>query len=144
MSIGLLKFGDMYFICHLTSQDQTIEVLRKFMGGSSLHYVTTLKILVAIGILLVKRKNASSKTWMSYTLTTTENWVDWISTRRVRERAWKLKNISFFHFMTTFYNFALKIETSIAKRVVKPISETRNFNDVIVYVWFIYSFSDKF
>ena len=46
--------------------------------------------------------------------------------------------------MTTFYNFALKIETSIAKRVVKPISETRNFNDVIVYVWFIYSFSDKF
>ena len=44
--------------------------------------------------------------------------------------------------MTTFYNFALKIETSLAKRVVKPISETRNAN-ITVYVWFISSFLDK-
>ena len=40
--------------------------------------------------------------------------------------------------MTTFYNFSLKIETSCAKKVVKPILETSNANDVIVYVGFIY------
>ena len=40
--------------------------------------------------------------------------------------------------MTTFYNFALKIGASWAKKVVKPIFETWNTaNDVIVYVWFI-------
>ena len=42
--------------------------------------------------------------------------------------------------MTTFYNFALKIETSWAKKVVKPILETWNAaNNVIVYFWFIQS-----
>ena len=39
--------------------------------------------------------------------------------------------------MTTFY--ALKIETIWAKKTVKSSLETRNANDVIVYVWFIYS-----
>ena len=39
--------------------------------------------------------------------------------------------------MTTFYNFALKIETRSAKKVVKPILEAWNDNDIIVYVWFI-------
>ena len=39
--------------------------------------------------------------------------------------------------MTTFYNFNRKIETSWAKKIVKSILETWNFN-VIVYVWFIY------
>ena len=41
--------------------------------------------------------------------------------------------------MTVFYDFALKIETSWAKKVVKASLETWNINDVIVYVWFIYS-----
>ena len=41
--------------------------------------------------------------------------------------------------MTTPYGFALKIETSWAKKVVKPSLETWNANDVIVYVWFICS-----
>ena len=42
--------------------------------------------------------------------------------------------------MTASYNFALKIETIWAKKVVKPILEAWNaVNDVIVYVWFIYS-----
>ena len=40
------------------------------------------------------------------------------------------------HFMTTSHNFALKIETSWAKKVAKSNLETRNVNDV-------YSFSDK-
>ena len=35
--------------------------------------------------------------------------------------------------MTNFYNFALKIETNLAKKVVKLILETWNVaNDVIV------------
>ena len=35
--------------------------------------------------------------------------------------------------MTNFYNFALKIETNLAKKVVKPILETWNVaNGVIV------------
>ena len=40
--------------------------------------------------------------------------------------------------MTTFYDFALKIETSWAKIDVKPSLETWNVNNVIVYVWYIY------
>ena len=49
---------------------------------------------------------------------------------------------AFFHFITTFYNYALKVETSLAKRMVKPILETRNAND-IAFDWFIYLFLDK-
>ena len=44
--------------------------------------------------------------------------------------------------MTAFYNFALRIEISWAKKIVKPILETWHGNDVIVYVWF-YSFWDE-
>lgn len=43
--------------------------------------------------------------------------------------------------MTIFYKFPLKIETSLAKWVVKPTSDTRQ--NVIVYIWLIYSFLDK-
>ena len=46
----------------------------------------------------------------------------------------KPENI-YFHLMTTFYNFALKIETICAKR-----AESRKAN---VCVCFIYLFSDK-
>ena len=38
------------------------------------------------------------------------------------------------HFMSTLHNFSLKTETEWGKRVVKPISETKNV---------IYSVSDK-
>ena len=41
--------------------------------------------------------------------------------------------------MTIFYNFTFKIEASWANKVLKPIMETWNASDVIVYVWFIYS-----
>ena len=51
----------------------------------------------------------------------------------LRRSAQKLKNI-FFHLMTIFYNFTLKIETSWTKNVVKPILETWNANDVIAHV----------
>ena len=42
--------------------------------------------------------------------------------------------------MITFQNLNLKTETYSAKLVVKSISETRNVNDVSIYVCFIYSF----
>ena len=55
----------------------------------------------------------------------------------------KLKNFPhklFPPLVTTFFNFALKIEISWAKKVVKPIFETWNVtNDVVVYAWFIQS-----
>ena len=41
--------------------------------------------------------------------------------------------------MTILYDFAFKIETSWAKKDVKPSLETWNANGVIVYVWYIYS-----
>ena len=41
--------------------------------------------------------------------------------------------------MTIFNDFVLKIETSWAKKEVKLCFETWNVNDVIVYVWYIYS-----
>ena len=46
--------------------------------------------------------------------------------------------------MTTFYNFALKIETNWAKKVVKPILETLNAASDVVYVWLIHSLIKKF
>ena len=52
--------------------------------------------------------------------------------------AQKLKN-HIFALMTTFYNFALKTETSWAKMNVKPTLETWNVNGVIVYVYYIHS-----
>ena len=51
----------------------------------------------------------------------------------LRKNVQKFKSI-IFPLMTTFYNFALEIETSWVKKVVKPISETWNIaNDVIAY-----------
>ena len=45
--------GDMYFNCHVTPQDHSIEVSCMFMSESSSQYITTLKSLVTIGILIV-------------------------------------------------------------------------------------------
>ena len=41
--------------------------------------------------------------------------------------------------MTTFYDFALKMEASWDKKDVKPSLETWNVNYVTVYIWYIYS-----
>ena len=56
----------MYFICHVTQQDLSVEMTCVFMGDSSSPYIATLKSLVTIGILIVMRKNASSKTSYNY------------------------------------------------------------------------------
>ena len=56
-----------------------------------------------------------------------------------KESAQKLRNI-FYFFMTIFYNFPLKIETSWAKMVVKAIFETwnaTNYFAFILHFWFI-------
>ena len=61
--IGLLQVETC--ILFVTLPNKTIptnEVSCKFMGGNSLRYATTLKSWVTIGILVVKRKNASSRT----------------------------------------------------------------------------------
>ena len=71
----------MYFICHVTQQDHSVEMSCVFMGESSSPHATTLKSLVTICILMVKRKNASSKTSYEYILTL-KNKIDWIITRR--------------------------------------------------------------
>ena len=53
--------------------------------------------------------------------------------------------INYFPLMTTFYNFALKTETSYAKNVVKPILKSwYAANDVFVYVWLINSLIKTF
>ena len=47
--------------------------------------------------------------------------------------------------MAIFYNFALKIEPTWAKKVVRPILETWDAaNDVNVYDWFIHSVTKTF
>ena len=84
-----------------------------------------------------------------------KHWVDWISTRWeknvttskmniLRERTQKLKNKGIFHFMTTFYNCSLKIETNWVNRVVESILETRNASDVSMHVCFIHSWIKHF
>ena len=66
------------------------------------------------------------------------NWVDWISTRRDKVSSpqrftfWetqKLTNIAISYFTTTFHNFALRVETGWATRMVETILKTRNVND---------------
>ena len=78
-----------------------------------------------------------------------KNWVGWIRTKRKKNS--NLKNVHFekncpnvqihiiFLFHDSFNNFSLKVETTWAGSVVKPISETRNSNDVIMFAWFIHS-----
>ena len=70
--------GDIYFICHVTPQDHSVEMSWIHIGESSLQHVTTLKSLVIIDVLIVKKKNASSKTQILYICTATEklSWLD--------------------------------------------------------------------
>ena len=62
----------------------------------------------------------------------------------MRKSAPKQKKNIIFPRMTAFYNFALKIETSWAKKVVKPILETWNASNVIVYALLIHSMMKNF
>ena len=84
------------------------------------------------------------------TLLALKTWADRISIRReknvtaskmyiLRKMDQKLKNVLFLHFMTTFHTLALKIETIWGKSAVEFISDTRNANNVCMYVWFSYS-----
>ena len=107
-----------YFICHVIQQDHFLKMSCVFMGDSSSSHVTTLKSVVSIGILIVKRKNASSITSYKYVLAP-KNWVDWTTTGREKKMS-QTKMVYFekkcpemflkkhiFPFMTSFYNFTL-------------------------------------
>ena len=100
-------------------------------GWELLAVCTTLKSLVTIDILIVKRKDASSKTFYKNVLRL-KNWVDWITTRQKKnvtntkmvyfeKKCPEIKKNHIFTLMTTFNNFTLKMETSWAKKVLKPI-----------------------
>ena len=52
-----------HFICHVTPRNYSVEMPCIFISESSSQHVTTLIRLVTIGILIVKRKTASWKTW---------------------------------------------------------------------------------
>lgn len=131
-----------YFFCR---QRHVLYLSRDFT--TPLHW-GTLKNLVAIGILIVKRENTSSKTWInSYS-----HWkIAWAPGERKMSQTQKItfwdkepesykSHIIFsLHFITMFYNFALKIESSRAKRVVKSISEAR----VTIVIWSIHSWIKK-
>ena len=45
----------MYFICHVIQQDHSVEMSSVFIGESSSQQITTLKRLLTIDILIVKR-----------------------------------------------------------------------------------------
>ena len=56
----------------------------------------------------------------------------------LRKRTQMLKSCLFCHFMTIFYNFALKKETIWAKRVVNSISENENPNFLCMFNLFTF------
>ena len=59
-------------LCTPLRTKDSVEMPCMFIGESSSQHGTTLKSLVTIGILIVKRKNASSKTILINTYTVTE------------------------------------------------------------------------
>ena len=95
------------FICHVTPQDYSVEMSCIYMGETSLQHVITLKSLVIIGILIVKKKKCFIKsTNLKNMCATTENLSYWITTRQeknvtiskmyiLRKSSRKLKKIFF-------------------------------------------------
>ena len=70
------------FFCHMTSKYHSIDVLCKFMGGSSLPYVTTLTSLVTITILIVKEETCFIRNMNLINMYSHwKNWIYWINTR---------------------------------------------------------------
>ena len=77
---------------------------------------------------VAKKENPSSRSWILYMGTATEKLKNNVTTSKMDtliKSSIKLKH-TFPHFMTTFINFAYKIKTSSAKRVVKLILGIRN------------------
>ena len=135
-----------------------------------LQHATTLKSLVIIGILIVKKKNASSKTWIYKYVLPLKNWVYWITTRQekyittakmyiFRRSAQKLKNIFSPHgypLSLCFYNFTLKGYfhcKTVASQNVPSEAQIKNFlccrkvmfcsQDIQVFVFLIIAWFTK-
>ena len=81
----------MYFICHVTPQNHSAEMPFISMGEISSQLVTTLISLVAIAILIVKRKNASWKTWNL--INTYCHWKTEGATEKLRVRSLVVSNL---------------------------------------------------
>ena len=54
------------------------------------------------------------------------------------KKSLKLKSVLYLLFTTVLDNYAFKIETSWAERVVKLLPETGNNNDLSIHVWLTY------
>ena len=79
--VSIHASGDIHFTCHVTPQYHPFEVSCIFMGESCSQQITALDSLVAIGILIFKRKNASSKYESYKYLQPLKNLIDWVTTR---------------------------------------------------------------
>ena len=138
-----------YFICHVTPQSHSVEMSCIFTGESTSQHVTTLKSLMTIDILIVRGKMLHQKRESHKHVLPLKNWADWTTTRQEKNvttskiyvlgrSTQKLKN-TFFPLWLPSMTLLLKMETSSAKKDVKPSLETWDVNDVIVYIWYIYS-----
>ena len=81
--------GDVNLICHVTQQDHSVEMPREFMGENSSQHVTTLKSLVTIVILIVKRKILHQKHEPYKYVLSLKNGIDWITTQREKTQTQK-------------------------------------------------------
>ena len=102
-----------------------------------MQHVTKLKSLVNIDILIVKKENTPSKTSTLYVRAATEKF-ELIDLPLAEKKFHNFKNVHFekkypriksqkkifFSLTTTFYNFPLEIETSLAKKLVKASLKT--------------------
>ena len=119
----------MYFTCHVTPQNHSVEMSCIFVGDSSSQHATTLKSLATIGILIEEEKMLHQKRGSYEYVLPLKNWVDWTTTRWEKNVAtWKIYILGrsaqklkklIFPPMTTFYDFVLNIETSWTKKDVK-------------------------
>ena len=93
------------------------------MGESTLQHATALKSLVTTGILIVRGK------WFIKNVDLIKIELTWTTTRQKKKNVYfgkqfpKIKKHTF-PLMTTFYDLALKIEITGAKKDVKPSLKT--------------------
>ena len=88
-----------YFICHVIPRNPSVEMSCIFMGKSTSQYVTTLKSLVTIGIMIIWGKMLHQKRGSYKCVLPLKKWVDWTTTRRQKmsqpQKYHNLKNVHF-------------------------------------------------
>ena len=123
-----------------------MTVMKEFVSLTMVTMKTGKKPFPAIIGLVSMRKNASSKHepyrcyhWKTELIEKALEERKMSQRQKYKYREKRPESQEHYQFMTTFYNFALKIETSWVESVVKSVSETRNASDVTLYVCFIHS-----